>query len=107
MNDLGADTKGGGKSSAAADKVVEEIRAKGGKAVANYGKKFGLALLFCVFFDTYVSVFFFFVCLDSKTVLIFVGLSSSLIKLLASTEDECIFLFHLSYIKNCFSKTLN
>lgn len=45
MNDLGADTKGGGKSSAAADKVVEEIRAKGGKAVANYGEKFGLAFL--------------------------------------------------------------
>ncbi|XP_053277775.1 LOW QUALITY PROTEIN: peroxisomal multifunctional enzyme type 2-like [Pleuronectes platessa] len=36
VNDLGADTKGGGKSSAAADKVVEEIRAKGGNAVANY-----------------------------------------------------------------------
>ncbi|CAN9513079.1 unnamed protein product [Ophioblennius macclurei] len=36
VNDLGADMKGGGKSSAAADKVVEEIRAKGGKAVANY-----------------------------------------------------------------------
>uniref|UniRef100_A0A7N8XYK9 Peroxisomal multifunctional enzyme type 2 n=1 Tax=Mastacembelus armatus TaxID=205130 RepID=A0A7N8XYK9_9TELE len=36
VNDLGADIKGGGKSSAAADKVVEEIRAKGGKAVANY-----------------------------------------------------------------------
>lgn len=42
VNDLGADTKGGGKSSAAADKVVEEIRAKGGKAVANYGEKYGL-----------------------------------------------------------------
>lgn len=42
MNDLGVDIKGGGKSSAAADKVVEEIRAKGGKAVANYGEKFGL-----------------------------------------------------------------
>ncbi len=41
MNDLGGDIKGGGKSSAAADKVVEEIRAKGGKAVANYGEKFG------------------------------------------------------------------
>lgn len=38
MNDLGGDIKGGGKSSAAADKVVEEIRAKGGKAVANYGE---------------------------------------------------------------------
>ncbi|KAM9858348.1 peroxisomal multifunctional enzyme type 2 [Aulostomus maculatus] len=36
VNDLGADTKGGGKSSAAADKVVEEIKTKGGKAVANY-----------------------------------------------------------------------
>uniref|UniRef100_A0A8C4I5Y1 Hydroxysteroid (17-beta) dehydrogenase 4 n=1 Tax=Dicentrarchus labrax TaxID=13489 RepID=A0A8C4I5Y1_DICLA len=36
VNDLGVDTKGGGKSSAAADKVVEEIRVKGGKAVANY-----------------------------------------------------------------------
>ncbi|XP_014883763.1 peroxisomal multifunctional enzyme type 2 isoform X1 [Poecilia latipinna] len=36
VNDLGVDTKGGGRSSAAADKVVEEIRVKGGKAVANY-----------------------------------------------------------------------
>lgn len=45
MNDLGADTKGGGKSSAAADKVVEEIRAKGGKAVANYGEFFSSLLL--------------------------------------------------------------
>ncbi|CAG09600.1 unnamed protein product [Tetraodon nigroviridis] len=36
VNDLGGNTKGGGKSSAAADKVVEEIRAKGGKAVASY-----------------------------------------------------------------------
>ena len=44
MNDLGGNVKGGGKSSAAADKVVEEIRAKGGKAVANYGEKFGLVL---------------------------------------------------------------
>lgn len=38
VNDLGGDIKGGGKSSAAADKVVEEIKAKGGKAVANYGR---------------------------------------------------------------------
>lgn len=37
MNDLGGDFKGHGKSSSAADNVVEEIRAKGGKAVANYG----------------------------------------------------------------------
>uniref|UniRef100_A0A4W5KFX1 Hydroxysteroid (17-beta) dehydrogenase 4 n=2 Tax=Hucho hucho TaxID=62062 RepID=A0A4W5KFX1_9TELE len=36
FNDLGGDIKGGGKSSDAADKVVEEIKAKGGKAVANY-----------------------------------------------------------------------
>ncbi|XP_061480659.1 peroxisomal multifunctional enzyme type 2 isoform X2 [Rhineura floridana] len=36
VNDLGGDFKGHGKSSSAADKVVAEIRAKGGKAVANY-----------------------------------------------------------------------
>ncbi|XP_013403085.1 peroxisomal multifunctional enzyme type 2 [Lingula anatina] len=36
VNDLGGDMKGGGKGSAAADKVVEEIKAMGGKAVANY-----------------------------------------------------------------------
>jgi len=36
VNDLGVPTSGGGTSSAAADKVVEEIRAQGGKAVANY-----------------------------------------------------------------------
>eukprot|EP00105_Crassostrea_gigas_P009550 XP_011424543.1 PREDICTED: peroxisomal multifunctional enzyme type 2 isoform X1 [Crassostrea gigas] len=36
VNDLGGNFKGEGKSSRAADIVVEEIRAKGGKAVANY-----------------------------------------------------------------------
>ncbi|XP_051876370.1 peroxisomal multifunctional enzyme type 2 isoform X2 [Pristis pectinata] len=36
VNDLGGDIKGGGKSSSAADRVVEEIRAKGGNAVASY-----------------------------------------------------------------------
>ncbi len=36
VNDLGGTATGGGKSSAAADKVVEEIKAAGGKAVANY-----------------------------------------------------------------------
>uniref|UniRef100_A0A8C5CMU7 Hydroxysteroid (17-beta) dehydrogenase 4 n=1 Tax=Gadus morhua TaxID=8049 RepID=A0A8C5CMU7_GADMO len=36
VNDLGGNAKGEGKNSAAADKVVEEIKAKGGKAVANY-----------------------------------------------------------------------
>ena len=38
MNDLGGDIKGGGKSSRAADLVVDQIKAKGGIAVANYGK---------------------------------------------------------------------
>jgi len=36
VNDLGGAATGGGKSSAAADKVVEEIKALGGEAVANY-----------------------------------------------------------------------
>ncbi|SEP67042.1 3-hydroxyacyl-CoA dehydrogenase / 3a,7a,12a-trihydroxy-5b-cholest-24-enoyl-CoA hydratase [Solimonas aquatica] len=36
VNDLGGGIHGEGKSSAAADKVVEEIRAAGGEAVANY-----------------------------------------------------------------------
>jgi 3-hydroxyacyl-CoA dehydrogenase/3a,7a,12a-trihydroxy-5b-cholest-24-enoyl-CoA hydratase len=36
VNDLGGGHTGGGKSSAAADKVVEEIQAAGGQAVANY-----------------------------------------------------------------------
>lgn len=36
VNDLGGGATGGGQSSAAADKVVEEIRALGGEAVANY-----------------------------------------------------------------------
>ncbi len=36
VNDLGGSAKGDGKSSAAADKVVEEIKAAGGEAVANY-----------------------------------------------------------------------
>uniref|UniRef100_A0AAQ4QWK7 Hydroxysteroid (17-beta) dehydrogenase 4 n=1 Tax=Gasterosteus aculeatus aculeatus TaxID=481459 RepID=A0AAQ4QWK7_GASAC len=49
VNDLGADTKGGGKSSAAADKVVEEIRAKGGKAVANYGENFNIHCILDLF----------------------------------------------------------
>jgi 3-hydroxyacyl-CoA dehydrogenase/3a,7a,12a-trihydroxy-5b-cholest-24-enoyl-CoA hydratase len=36
VNDLGGSIHGAGKSSAAADKVVEEIKALGGEAVANY-----------------------------------------------------------------------
>ena len=38
VNDLGGDIKGEGKSSRAADVVVDEIRSRGGTAVANYGK---------------------------------------------------------------------
>jgi NAD(P)-dependent dehydrogenase (short-subunit alcohol dehydrogenase family) len=36
VNDLGGDRHGGGKGSEAADKVVAEIMAAGGQAVANY-----------------------------------------------------------------------
>ncbi|HLL53375.1 MAG TPA: SDR family NAD(P)-dependent oxidoreductase, partial [Myxococcaceae bacterium] len=36
VNDLGGSSTGGGKSSEAADKVVAEIKAAGGEAVANY-----------------------------------------------------------------------
>lgn len=60
VNDLGVDTKGGGKNSAAADKVVEEIRAKGGKAVANYGEFGPPASKLCLYTNFYivaVSVF--------------------------------------------------
>lgn len=62
MNDLGGNIKGGGKSSAAADKVVEEIRAKGGKAVANYGEEFGLFLSKFSFCLSVWFYFFFFCC---------------------------------------------
>ena len=37
VNDLGGDRAGGGASSQASDRVVEEIRSAGGDAVANYG----------------------------------------------------------------------
>jgi len=36
VNDLGGDRAGGGKGSAMADQVVDEIKAAGGQAVANY-----------------------------------------------------------------------
>lgn len=36
VNDLGSSMKGTGASSSAADKVVDEIRASGGQAIANY-----------------------------------------------------------------------
>lgn len=38
VNDLGGDIHGGGASSRPADVVVEEIKASGGEAVANYGR---------------------------------------------------------------------
>ena len=37
VNDLGVSTQGEGKNSKAADLVVQEIKAAGGQAVANYG----------------------------------------------------------------------
>lgn len=49
VNDLGG-TYRVGKASLAADKVVEEIRRKGGKAVANYGTVFKRIILFLLFF---------------------------------------------------------
>src|ERR1700730_19062282 len=36
VNDLGSDRHGGGKGGEMADKVVSEIKAAGGEAVANY-----------------------------------------------------------------------
>ncbi len=36
VNDLGGDARGGGQSSSAADKVVAEIKALGGEAIANH-----------------------------------------------------------------------
>jgi NAD(P)-dependent dehydrogenase (short-subunit alcohol dehydrogenase family) len=36
INDLGGDRAGGGKGTSMADQVVQEIKAKGGEAVANY-----------------------------------------------------------------------
>ena len=38
VNDLGSKPDGTGSEGKVADSVVEEIRAQGGKAVANYGK---------------------------------------------------------------------
>ena len=38
VNDLGGSMTGDGQSSKAADKVVDEIRSKGGIACANYGQ---------------------------------------------------------------------
>lgn len=38
MNDLGGSRSGEGKDTKAADVVVQEIKAKGGKAVSDYSK---------------------------------------------------------------------
>ena len=38
VNDLGGNIKGFGQDTNAADEVVNQIRAKGGIAIANYGK---------------------------------------------------------------------
>ncbi len=38
VNDLGGNRSGEGNSSTAADEVVQEIRSKGGKAVADYSE---------------------------------------------------------------------
>ena len=46
VNDLGGNIKGEGKSSRAADAVVDEIRSRGGTAVANYGERFLLKMYF-------------------------------------------------------------
>jgi hypothetical protein len=52
VNDLGGDIKGEGKSSRAADVVVNEIRTRGGTAVANYGllNKLYLIIAHCTIF---------------------------------------------------------
>lgn len=52
VNDLGGDIKGEGKSSRAADVVVNEIRTRGGTAVANYGlfNKLYLIVIHCTIF---------------------------------------------------------
>jgi 3-hydroxyacyl-CoA dehydrogenase/3a,7a,12a-trihydroxy-5b-cholest-24-enoyl-CoA hydratase len=56
VNDLGGKMTGGGQSTAAADKVVAEIKAAGGEAVANYDSVVDGAKIVQCALDTYKKV---------------------------------------------------
>ena len=56
VNDLGGDEKGSGSCSTAADNVVDEIRATGGQAVANYASVEEGALIIQAALDNFGTV---------------------------------------------------
>ena len=56
VNDLGGSWQGGGKSSRAADKVVDLIRSRGGTAVANYGENTHVHVRTCMSMYAHVHV---------------------------------------------------